>query len=326
MPTWLRLSLLTLLPLLGRSATAVSAAPPSAATQPVAAEVAPAVARFVDVGAAAALLAAGATVLDARARGFVWAHLPTAQPVDWLDYRDGWGRTGRLHPDPQAMAARLARLGVDARRPVLVYGAAAAGFGEEGRIAWLLLYLGHRQVHILDGGFAAWQAAGQEVARGPVLRSPPPGEFPPTLQAGLRAERAAVQRAVSAATAGAPILVDVRSQAEWHGATPYLEARGGHIPGARWLDWQRLLGADGALKPDAQLRRELAAIGLSGPAPSPPGEPPREIIVYCTGGVRSAFVLTVLHKLGYRHVRNYDGSFWEWSADLSLPVQTDIAP
>lgn len=271
--------------------------------------------RFVGVEGVAGLLQAGAVVLDARASGFLWAHIPSAQAVDWLDFRDGWGRVGRLHPDPQAMASKLAALGVDAARPVLVYGAAAAGFGEEGRIAWLLLYLGHPQVYILDGGFPAWQRAGKSVGRGPVRRPAHPGVFTAQPQPGLRADKAQVQRALSAPTEERPVLVDARSEAEWAGATPYLEARGGHIPGAQSLPWGRLLDASGQLRPAAELRGELGARGLGALSPD------REIIVYCTGGVRSAFVVAVLAQLGYRRVKNYDGSFWEWAADRSLPVE-----
>lgn len=290
----------------GADATQAPLGPRSVPTQPTGV-------RFVGVEEAARLLASDAVILDARASGFLLAHVPTARSVDWLDYRDGWGRTGRLHPDPQAMADRLARLGVDPSRPVLVYGAAAAGFGEEGRIAWLLLYLGHPQVALLDGGFAAWRAAGRSVERGPALRSPRPGRFPAQPQPGLRADRGAVLRALADATGTAPILLDVRSEAEWHGATPYLEARGGHIPGARWFEWLRLLDARGQLKPDEALSHELTQRGLA--------DRSREIIVYCTGGVRSAFVVAVLRRLGYTQVRNYDGSFWEWAADRTLPVE-----
>lgn len=310
--------LLGLLPFAGLVTAAEPAQPAASATAGLgASEVGPASAGFVGVAGAVRLLQAGAVVLDARASGYLLAHLPAAQAVDWRDYRDGWGRTGRLHPDAAAMASRLAGLGVDAERPVLVYGDGARGFGEEGRIAWLLLYLGHRQVYLLDGGFAAWRGAGQPIERGPTLRSPRPGTFPPHIQAELRADRAAVQRTLGT-VAGQPVLVDVRSEAEWHGATPYFEARGGRIPGAKWLEWLRLLDPSGQLKSDEALGRELSQQGLH--------DRGREIIVYCTGGVRSAFVVMVLKKLGYTRVRNYDGSFWEWAADRSLPVETSPRP
>src|SRR5438105_3844850 len=120
---------------------------------------------FVSVEEGAALVERGAAVLDARpAREFDQGHLPRAQPIDWKDFRDGWGRTGTLGT-PSQIAPRLAALGVDERLPVLVYGAAARGWGEEGRIDWMLEYLGHREVRILDGGFDAWRGAARPVER-----------------------------------------------------------------------------------------------------------------------------------------------------------------
>lgn len=314
----LRSLLLGLLPFAGLAAAAEPVQTlPGAAAGRGAPEAGSAAAQFLSVAAAESLMQAGAVVLDARASGYLLSHLPAAQAVDWRDYRDGWGRTGRLSRDAAAMASRLAGLGVDAERPVLVYGDGARGFGEEGRIAWLLLYLGHRQVYLLDGGFAAWRGQGRPVERGLTLRSPRPGTFPPHIQAELRADRDAVQRTLGT-VADRPILVDVRSEAEWHGATPYFEARGGRIPGAQWLEWLRLLDPSGQLKSDEALGRELSQRGLH--------DRGREIIVYCTGGVRSAFVVMVLKKLGYTRVRNYDGSFWEWAADRALPVETSPRP
>ncbi len=270
---------------------------------------------FVSVEQAAALSAAGATVLDARARGFWLGHLPFAQPIDWRDYVDGWGRTGRLPSNVAAMASGLIARGVDVARPVLVYGDAHRGYGEEGRIAWLLSYLGHPQVHILDGGYSAWRQAGQPIARGPAGRPSALGALRPQPQPAVRADKAHVQAAVTAASK--PLVLDVRSEEEWRGATPYFEARGGHIPGALPLDWRRFLDESGRLREPTALRQALAAIGVRGP-----DQEGREIIVYCTGGVRSAFAWAVLRELGYAQVRNYDGSFWEWAADRSLPVET----
>ncbi|MBL9008977.1 MAG: sulfurtransferase [Myxococcales bacterium] len=270
---------------------------------------------FVSAEQAAALSAAGATVLDARGRGFWLGHLPFAQPIDWRDYVDGWGRTGRLPSDAAAMASGLIARGVDVARPVLVYGDAHRGYGEEGRIAWLLSYLGHPQVHILDGGYAAWRQAGQPISRGPSGRPSALGALRPQPQPAVRADKAQVQAAVSGVSRS--LVLDVRSETEWRGATPYFEARGGHIPGALSLDWRQLLDENGRLRDAAALRQALAALGVRSP-----DREGREIIVYCTGGVRSAFAWAVLRHLGYAQVRNYDGSFWEWAADRSLPVET----
>ena len=104
--------------------------------------------------------AGAVTILDARAAGdYRRGHVPGAVRIDWKDFRDGWGRTGKLPPDLNGLARRLADLGVDDDCPVVVYGNARKGWGEEGRIVWMLAYLGHRQVSLLDGGWDGWAAA-----------------------------------------------------------------------------------------------------------------------------------------------------------------------
>jgi thiosulfate/3-mercaptopyruvate sulfurtransferase len=266
---------------------------------------------FVSPEQAQQLIEKGATVLDSRDRGFFWGHLPGARPIHWMDYRDGMGRTGRLPKDLDRLARRLAELGVREEQPVLVYGDAEQGFGEEGRIAWMLAYLGHPRVFVLDGGIAAWRRQGRALFRGFAAAAPAGASFQPHVQAELRADKQAVQAALGRPGA---VVLDVRTDAEWGGATPYFEARGGHIPGAQHMEWRRLLDPQGQLRPAAELKALLAPLGVSLSAP------PEEIIVYCTGGVRSAHVWAALRSLGLARVRNYDGSFWEWAADRSLPV------
>jgi thiosulfate/3-mercaptopyruvate sulfurtransferase len=144
-----------------------------------------AAAPFVAVEQAEALVRDGAAVLDARGgAAFEVGHLPGAQPIDWRALSRP--RSGRLSDDTAGQARDLAALGVDAAKPVLVYGAAAAGHGEEGLVAWTIAWLGHSRVRILDGGFAAWAAAGRPIATGRA-RPPVPGRFPAQPAAALRA-------------------------------------------------------------------------------------------------------------------------------------------
>jgi thiosulfate/3-mercaptopyruvate sulfurtransferase len=277
---------------------------------------------FISPQQAQQLMATGATVLDARDKGYVWGHLPGARPISWLDYRDGWGRTGRLPADLDQLARRLGQLGVASERPVVVYGDAQRGFGEEGRIAWMLSYLGHPQVYMLDGGIAAWRQLGMPLSRGLAPAAARGSDFAAHVQGGLRADKAAV-----AAALGRPetVILDVRSEQEWHGATPYFEARGGRIPSARHLDWKQLLDDHGRLRRPDELAALLRPLGIGAPDAATAAAPPA-VIVYCTGGVRSAFVWAALRSLGVAGARNYDGSFWEWAADRSLPVETDGSP
>lgn len=239
------------------------------------------------------------TVVDARSP---WAyhvrgHVPGAVSLPWWRFRERGVRTGLLPRDLAALARRLGAAGVDERRRVVVYGDAGDGWGEEGRVAWMLHYLGHPNVAVLDGGVGAWRAVGGTLTRRPTRVGP--GRF----SAAPRAEARATAADVAAApTAGAAIL-DVRSEAEWRGARRYLSRWGGRIPGAVHLRWRDLLAADGRLDRSPPLLARLAALGLT---------PDRPVIVYCVAGVRSGEAFVALRALGFRHVRNYDGSWWEW--------------
>ncbi len=258
--------------------------------------------KIVDVRGAASLVAKGAVVLDARdAAAFAQGHVPGAQMYAWQAFTGEGAARGRLKPDLQAIAQALAALGIDAGRPALVYGAGGGGWGEEGHAAWLLALLGHPEVALLDGGFAAWRAAGRPVVTSSTRARP--GVFEVRPRTELRADRHDVGRARQ--------VVDVRSSVEFQGATPYGEARGGRIAGARHLDWRTLLDEGGRVRSGARILRSLADAGI---------DPNQEIVTYCSCGVRSAFVTVALAARGVARIRNYDASLAEWAADPSLPM------
>ena len=261
---------------------------------------------FVTTPAELASRAAGTvTILDARSTGdYREGHVPGAIRIDWTDFRDGWWRTGKLPSDLVALAARLEESGVDGDRGVVVYGKAREGWGEEGRIVWMLAYLGHSDVSILDGGWSAWRELGLPVSR--ARESALPGRFAARPVERIRASAADV----AARRPGAGTLLDVRTRAEFEGATPHFEARGGHIPGAVHLEWKELLDARGRLDPEAA-RARLRAAGI---------DPAKPVITYCTAGVRAAEAWLLLRALGYADVRNYDGSWYDWTADERRPV------
>lgn len=232
---------------------------------------------IVDAPAAVALVEQGAVVLDTRGpTDFWWRHIPGAVRVDWRIGTTGGLLSGRMD-EPAVVAAAFAALGVDEARPVLVVGDWSAGWGEEGRIAWDLSWLGHASVFVLEGGMSAWS--------GPTTSLPAeirPGRFSPRPREELRADRTEVKAAT--------LLVDVREADEFGGARRYGEARGGHVPGAVNLPWRQLLEGNPALPKSAP------------------------VVVYCTGGVRSGMAWLRLTELGYQ-VANYDGSWWEWARE-----------
>lgn len=261
---------------------------------------------FVGPEHAAALIEAGARVLDARGTFAEAPYLPEAAAVDWMALRDGLARTGRL-AETKRLVAAFEAAGVRRDRPVLVYGAADDGWGEEGRIWWTLRYLGHPDVHVLDGGVKAWVKAGRPTADAPV--TPPRGDFAAKVVPRRRAEARELRAAPKRKDV---VVLDVRTDEEYAGATPYLSARGGHVPGARHLEWRDLLAADGRLKPKAALEAIFEAHGVTRD---------RRVIAYCTGGVRSGFVVAVLAHLGHPDPANYDGSWWEWASKDDLPIE-----
>ena len=106
-----------------------------------------------------------------------------------------------------------------------------------------------------------------------------------------------------------PQWIDVRRIEEFNGKTPYGSEYGGHLPRAHHLHWASFFDPKGRLVHVNQMRSILtnAGIHLKGP-----------IVTYCTGGVRSAWVYMILRLLNYPTVSNYDGSWWEWSRQVSL--------
>jgi len=194
--------------------------------------------------------------------------------------------------------------GVEPFRPVVVYeqdsGMRAA------RAFWLLEYLGHPSVRVLDGGFGAWTGAGLPVGHDAV--TPTPSTWHGSADASTLATWTQVrERLGNAATA----IVDTRSDGEYFGEVVRAK-RGGAIPGATHLEWKRNLSADGRFKSEEELRAMYAAIGVT---------PDREVITYCQGGYRAAHTYLALRRLGFPNVRAYTGSWKEWGDREDLPLE-----
>lgn len=242
-------------------------------------------------------------------------HVPGAVQLDWSSLRDPGAGTlsGRVDSDLDHVAGLLAAGGLSHEDWVIVVGDAQHGWGEEGRIAWTLRLLGHEKVSVLDGGYRAWIGAGLDKQRGALEREPALYESLPTYE--VLARKADVQRFSDNRWDWRYVLVDTRERDEFRGASlspTHGATRRGHVPGAISLPWHKLLDEGGRLRPPEELEAILIPLGI---------RPDAHVIVYCTGGVRSAHTWWVLDSLGYPSVRNYAGSWWEWALDRKLPLE-----
>lgn len=218
--------------------------------------------------------------------------------------------TGR-HPLPpvEAAAAAFSRIGIGAETNVACYDAASGAFAA--RLWWMLRWLGHDAVAVLDGGFAAWVAEGRPVTVEVAPRAP--ARFTPR----PRPQMACDTPAVVAALARGETLVDVRGAERFAGASEPIDAVAGHVPGAVNLPYTLNLGADGRFKEPA----ELAALWRER-AGAAPGRGP---ICMCGSGVTACHGLLALEAAGISGGRLYAGSWSEWIRDPARPVARGAA-
>lgn len=268
-----------------------------------------------------ALIASGAPplIVDARfdladtgagERAYAAGHVPGACYLH-LDRdlsgpkQDTFGVFRGRHPLPEreSLAARLAALGMTPGRQVVAYDAADGMYAA--RVWWMLRWLGHADVAVLDGGFAAWQQAGAEVATD--VPAPAPGSFEPAtpLEQPLSAQDLFAQL-------GKVRLIDARAGERFRGEVEPLDAQAGHIPGATNRFFKTNLTAEGRFKPAAQLRDEFSE--LLGPGD------PGWTVHQCGSGVTACHNLLAMHHAGLRGSRLYPGSWSEWSANPRLPL------
>ena len=256
----------------------------------------------------------GVTVLDVRYRmggppgrpEYEAGHVPGAAYVDLdADLAGPPGPRGRHPlPDPAAFEAAMRAAGVRTDRPVVVYddwsGHAAA------RCWWLLRYHGHPDVRVLDGAWPAWLAGGFPVesgSGGPVE----PGDF--TAAPGAMPVVEADQvRSVD-------VLVDARAPERYRGETEPVDPVAGHIPGAVNVPTVRNLAEGGGLLPPDRLRELYGAVGA---------RPGARVAAYCGSGVTAALDVLAMDVAGIPAAL-YPGSWSEWVADPSRPVETSPA-
>ena len=238
------------------------------------------------------------------------AHVPGAYFMH-LDADLSGAKTGAngRHPLPPTgdFAARMNRCGVAPGRQVVVYDDGGGSFAV--RLWWMLRWLGHDRVSLLDGGFAAWKRENRPLdAQVPAARE---GRFVPRPMEG-----ATVDTATVAARLRSPdmVLVDARAATRFMGENETLDPVAGHIPGAINRFWQHNLGHDGRFLPPEELRAEFLE-ELGDVAPS-------RVVHSCGSGVTACHNLFAMELAGLAGSRLYPGSWSEWCSDPARPVAT----
>lgn len=268
--------------------------------------------------AAALADAAGPVVVDLRWRlggppgrqDYEVGHLPGAHYLDLdTDLSAAPGAGGRHPlPDPDDLQRVLRSVGISQDHPVVAYdggdGSVAA------RLWWLLRWAGHRQVAVLDGGFAAWVAEGRPVT----------AEVPTAAEGDIVVKPGAmpvVDADEAAALAHEGVLLDARAAARYRGETEPVDPRAGHIPGALNAPSTEHVGEDGRWQGAAALAERFQALGVRDGV---------RVGAYCGSGVTASSVVLALEAAGIttpdHPAELYAGSWSHWCVDPTRPVAT----
>lgn len=235
--------------------------------------------------------------------GAVYAHLDEDLSGPILK-----GVTGRHPlPDPQVLAARFSGWGIGAGIKVIAYDDAGGAYAS--RLWWLLHWLGHEDVTVLDGGWDAWVNAGHLVSTEPARHMPK--EFKAVINANLVADAAFVARAAQSSDY---VVVDSREEPRYRGETEPIDPVAGHIPGAVNIPYGQNIDADKHWRDPATLNQRFAPVT---------GEHPADhVIFYCGSGVTACHNILGFAHAGLGMATLYAGSWSEWITDPERPVAT----
>jgi len=256
----------------------------------------------------------GLVIIDVRGKSAYafGGHIPGAVNATWHDFSDpNAAAKSLLDSDTSRLEKKLCALGISDDSDVVIYSNPFDNWGDEGRMFWMLQYLGHQKLKILDGGWVKWTKEQRRYEHFPV--TPQPGTFTVKPNRDLIIDKEELKQIVRRPHPETAI-ADARSLEEYAGKEISGIPRAGHIPGALSVSWNAFLNPDATLKEIGAIQAGLADRGL---------DPAQEVVCYCTGGVRSSWLYVVLKLAGFGKVRNYPGSWWEWSRDFAAPVEKD---
>jgi thiosulfate/3-mercaptopyruvate sulfurtransferase len=250
----------------------------------------------------------------AGARAYAQGHIPGAlhAPLDTLLSGPRTGQNGRHPlPDPQLLAEWLGQNGVGPQDQVVAYDASGGIYAA--RLWWLLRWLGHSAVAVLDGGLAHWQQEGRPVTE--VVPRFTPVNFQATANSAACVD---VDAMVDNLLHPKYLVIDARGAGRYAGIGETMDPRGGHIPGAVNRPYTDNLGPDGRFRAPGELAAAFNSVTGSASDLS--------VVAQCGSGVTACHNLLAMEIARLPHGRLYAGSWSEWCSNMARPIRTGAEP
>lgn len=262
-----------------------------------------------------------AVIIDTRdPESFAAGHIPGAVNMHDIFTFLATSDSAGMAELKDKFADEFAAAGLDGEKIAVIYEASMnTGFGQSCRGFYLLSFLGYPRVKVLHGGYAAWLAEGLPVSTDTV--APAPGGF--TVDPAAASIMMDVADMKAAIGDDGVVILDVRDIDEWiaDSSSPYGKdfcPRKGRIPGAKWIEWYRMMKPTPhgpVFKSKAEVLAECATVGIT---------PETPVKLYCFKGARASNTFLALKEAGIRDVAIYFGSWNEWSRDPSLPIEEGL--
>ncbi len=245
---------------------------------------------------------------DAHAE-YLAEHIPGALFFDIDEIADTRSDLPHMLPSPEKFSSRMRSMGIGDGSRIVIYN--SAGLFSAPRAWWTFRVMGVQDVTVLNGGLPKWKREGRPLESGePLARTP--RHFTARRNADLVRDLSDMKMLLKDRSAE---IVDARGVERFAGKAPEPRPglRSGHIPGSHNLPYARLVTKDGTLKPAPEVERlfEEAGVDLNKP-----------VVTSCGSGITASVLALALSEIGHRRTSVYDGSWSEWGADQSLPVET----